>query len=387
MTGAAGGGGRRLPRTLHPGAWWLWGIGLATAASRTTNPLLLGLVLAVLALVVSERRTDAPWARGFRYYLWLALAVIAIRVVFRCVFASGITPTDHILFSLPHIPTPAWYAGIQLGGPVSLEATLSAAVDGLRLACLLCCIGAANTLANPKRALRVLPGALYELGVAVTVSMSVAPQLVESVQRVGKARRLRADRAKGLRALRSILIPVLEDALERSLYLAAAMDSRGYGRSGTATRAARRGTAALMLAGMLGLCTGVYGLLDGTTPRALGLPALLGGSLLCCAGLALGGRRVRRTSYRPDPWRGPEWAVAGAGIATAVLLFLTVGYDAAGLNPGLYPLRWPTLPWLPAAAILLAGTAAVSAPPPPARTPKAPAAPARTATPASEALL
>ena len=32
----------RLPRTLHPGAWWLWALGLATAASRTTNPLLLG---------------------------------------------------------------------------------------------------------------------------------------------------------------------------------------------------------------------------------------------------------------------------------------------------------------------------------------------------------
>ncbi|MGW5349806.1 CbiQ family ECF transporter T component [Streptomyces sp. NPDC004031] len=391
MTAATGGGarsgGRRLPRTLHPGAWWLWGLGLATAASRTTNPLLLGLVLAVLALVVSERRTDAPWARGFRYYLWLALVVIAIRVVFRCVFASGITPTDHILFSLPHIPTPDWYAGIQLGGPVSLEATLSAAIDGLRLACLLCCIGAANTLANPKRALRVLPGALYELGVAVTVSMSVAPQLVESVQRVTKARRLRADRATGLRALRSILIPVLEDALERSLYLAAAMDSRGYGRSGTATRTARRTTAALMLAGMLGLCTGVYGLLDGTTPKALGLPALLGGSLLCCAGLAVGGRRVRRTSYRPDPWRGPEWAVAGCGVVTAALLFLTVGYSGNDLNPSLYPLRWPSLPWLPAVAILLAGTAAVTAPPPPAAAAKNTAAPARTAQTTSEALL
>lgn len=358
------GQGRRLPRTLHPVAWWIWALSLATAVSRTTNPLLLGLVLAVLALVVTERRTDAPWAKGFTYYLWLALGVIAIRVVFRCVFATGITPADHIMFSLPHIPTPHWYAGIQLGGPVSLEATLSAAIDGLRLACLLCCIGAANTLANPKRALRVLPGALYELGVAVTVSMSVAPQLVESVQRVARARRLRADRARGMRALRSILIPVLEDALERSLYLAAAMDSRGYGRSGTATRGARRTTAALMLAGMLGLCTGVYGLLDGTTPRALGLPAMLGGALLCCAGLAVGGRRVRRTSYRPDPWRAPEWAVALCGCATAAVLFLTVGYSAADLNPSLYPLRWPSLPWLPALAVLLAGTAAFTAPPP-----------------------
>ena len=40
----------RLPRPLHPGAWWLWALGLATAASRTTNPLLLGLILVLLGL-------------------------------------------------------------------------------------------------------------------------------------------------------------------------------------------------------------------------------------------------------------------------------------------------------------------------------------------------
>ncbi|MEV6475354.1 CbiQ family ECF transporter T component [Streptomyces sp. NPDC051657] len=366
-------GGRRLPRILHPVAWWIWALALATAVSRTNNPLLLFLVLAVLGYVVTTRRTEAPWARGFTYYLYLALVVVAIRVIFRAVFATGIRPTDHYLFSLPHIPTPDWYAGIQLGGPVSLEALLSAATDGLRLACMLCCIGAANTLANPKRALRVLPGALYELGVAVTVSISVAPQLVQSVQRVARARRLRAGRNKGLRALRGIVVPVLEDALERSLRLAAAMDSRGYGRAGSATRGSRRLTGALMLLGMCGLCAGAYGLLDATAPTLLGLPALAAGSVLCLAGLRLGGRRVTRTTYRPDPWRFAESAVASCGVVSAVLLFVNVGYDPAELNPSIYPLSWPTLPLVPAAAILLAGAAGFLAPPPDPPTPHIPA--------------
>ncbi|WP_424216386.1 energy-coupling factor transporter transmembrane component T (plasmid) [Streptomyces sp. BI20] len=358
------GAGRRLPRVLHPVAWWLWALALATAVSRTNNPLLLLLVLAVLGFVITLRRTEAPWARGFVYYLYLALTVIAIRVVFRAVFATGITPHDHFLFSLPHVPTPDWYAGIEIGGPVSLEALLSAAIDGLRLACMLCCVGAANTLANPKRALRVLPGALHELGVAVTVSLSVAPQLVQSVQRVHRARKLRAGRTKGLRTLRGIVVPVLEDALERSLRLAAAMDSRGYGRAGRATPRSRRITGALMLSGMCGLCAGAYGLLDASAPRPLGLPAMGVGALLCVAGLRVGGRRVTRTAYRPDPWRAPEWAVAGCGIAAAVLLFLGAGFDAAELNPTLYPLAWPTLPRVPTLAILLAGAAGLIAPPP-----------------------
>ncbi|WP_086695977.1 energy-coupling factor transporter transmembrane component T [Streptomyces recifensis] len=361
---AAGAGGRRVPRTLHPVAWWVWALALATAVSRTDNPLLLFLVLAVLGYVVTARRTEAPWARGFKYYLYLALTVVMIRVVFRAVFATGITPHDHFLFSLPHIPTPDWYAGIRIGGPVSLEALLSSATDGLRLACMMCCIGAANTLANPKRALRVLPGALYELGVAVTVAISVAPQLVQSVQRVARAKKLRAGRTKGMKALRGIVVPVLEDALERSLRLAAAMDSRGYGRAGTATRRSRRVTGALMLLGMSGMCAGAYGLLDATAPALLGLPAMAAGAVLCVAGLRLGGRRVTRTTYRPDPWNLPEWAVAGSGVLSALLLFSNLGYDPAQLNPTYYPLTWPGLPLGPTAAILLAGTAGYLAPPP-----------------------
>ena len=366
----------RPSRALHPIAWWLWAIGLATAASRTVNPLLLLLVLAVLGFVIANRRSDAPWARAFKYYLYLALIVIVSRVIFRSIFATGVTPADHILFSLPHLHTPSWYSGVQLGGPVSVEATLSASLDGLRLGALLCCVGAANVLANPKRALRVLPGALYELGVAVTVALSFAPQLVESGQRVRRARRLRAGHGKGLRGLRSLVIPVLEDALDRALQLAAGMDSRGYGRTGSATRASRRVTAGLLIAGMCGLCVGAFGLLAGTDAHAVGLPGIAGGALLCCLGLALGGRRVTRTAYRPDPWAWPEWVVAAGGIGCAVAVYISSSYDAAALSPSLHPLAWPPLPPVPTLAIVLAGVAALAAPPPVRRRTAAPTRPA-----------
>jgi energy-coupling factor transport system permease protein len=358
-------GRARLPRTLHPIAWWLWALGLATAVSRTTNPLLLGLVLGVLAVVVANRRTEAPWARAFKYYLYLALTVIALRVAFRSAFGGDSdAQTMHVLFRLPQVPLPSWAAGVQLGGPVTLEGTMAAVYDGLRLGTLLCCLGAANALANPKRALRVLPGALYELGVAVVVSLSMAPQLVESVQRVRRARKLRGGPTSGRHALRGIAIPVLEDAFERSLKLAAAMDSRGYGRTGGASPRARRGTVVLMMAGMLGLCTGAYGLLGGTAPGVFGLPIMVGGAAVCCMGLALGSRRVRRTRYRPDPWRLPEWAVVACGMVPAAVFLASFGAGVFALNPSTDPMSWPTLPTIPALAILVAALAAVAAPPP-----------------------
>ena len=80
----------------------MWALGLATAASRTTNPLLLGLIVAVAGWVVSRRRPDAPWARSYAVFLRLGLLVIAIRVAFTVVLGAG--AGTHVLLTLPEMP-------------------------------------------------------------------------------------------------------------------------------------------------------------------------------------------------------------------------------------------------------------------------------------------
>ena len=350
----------RVTRDAHPGAWWLWALALATAASRTTNPLLLGLILAVASFVVVRRRGDAPWARGFRYYLALAVVVVMIRVLFRVLLGGGVG--SHVVFTLPSLQLPAAAAGITLGGRVTAEAVLAAAYDGLRLATMLVCLGAANALANPKRLLKLLPGALYEVGVAVVVALSVAPQLIESVLRVRRARRLRGGATKGRRALAGIFLPVLEDALDRSLRLAAAMDSRGYGRRAGVARGERVGTGVLVVTGLLGVCIGLYGLLGSDAgSRHLGVVAFLGGGTLAIAGLLVGGRSVRRTRYRPDVWAGAEWMIAGCGVVAAAVM---LGLSPSQLYPTLFPLQWPQLPLVAAAAIMVAALPGWLAPAP-----------------------
>jgi energy-coupling factor transport system permease protein len=351
----------RLPRALHPGAWWLWALGMAAAASRTTNPILLLLIVAVVAFVVSARRTDAPWARGFRAYLYLGLLVIAIRVVFRVLLDAQLG--SHVLFTLPEVPLPDAVAGIRLGGPVSAEGVLAAVYDGLRLATLLLCVGAANTLANPKRLLQSMPAALHEVGVAVTVALSVAPQLIESGQRVRRARRLRGEPGRRFHIVREVALPVMTDALDRSLLLAAAMDSRGYGRVARRGRSTVAVTGALLLGGMVAIAIGSYGLLDSTAPRYLGLPMLLGGVAIGWAGVTVSGRRVERSRYRPDPWWIEEWAVSIVGIVVAGVMVAVGTVDPLALHPSLQPLRWPDLPSLPAAAVLLGVLPAWLAPP------------------------
>jgi energy-coupling factor transport system permease protein len=120
-----------------------------------------------------------------------------------------------------------------------------------------------------------------------------------------------------------------------------------------------------VLAGLVGVCVGGYGLLDASTPGYLGTPMLAGGLAAATGGLFLGGRLVRRSVYRPDRWRAPELAVAGCGLAAAAGIALATRLDPAGLYPPTSPLAWPALAALPVAAILVAGLPAVVAPPAP----------------------
>jgi energy-coupling factor transport system permease protein len=352
-----------LPRQLHPGAWWLWALGLAAAATRTFNPVLLVLILAVAGYVVSARRTDAPWARSFIVFFKLGLVVLTVRFLAQVVL--GVGSGDTVLLTLPEIGLPDWAAGVAIGGAVTLESTVAAFVEGLRLATILACIGAANALANPKRLLAAMPAALYEIGVAVVVALSFAPSLVSSVQRIRAARRLRGRRDRGVRSLISVGLPVLEDALERSLSLAAAMDSRGYGRRAEVPATTRRLTALTTLLGLLGIAVGVYGLLDATSPTALGVPALLVGLLLAGVGLALGGRRAVRSRYRPDPWTVAEWVTAGSGGLAGAAVIAAGVLDPAALAPSTHPLVAPPLPLLATTGLLLALLPAWLTPPPP----------------------
>ncbi|MFH8412121.1 CbiQ family ECF transporter T component [Streptomyces collinus] len=354
--------GRQRRAQLHPGAWWLWSLSLGTAATRTTNPLLLALLVSVSAYVVATRRPDTPWSRSYGAFVKLALAVILIRLVFAIVLGSPV-PGTHTLLTLPELPLPTWAQGIRLGGEVTAEALTFALYDGMRLATLLICVGAANALANPSRLLKSLPGALYEMGVAVVVALTFAPSLIADVQRLRAARRLRGRPDSGIRGLLHVGLPVLEGALERSVALAAAMDARGYGRTAQVPPGVRRTTAALTLGGLLGVCAGTYGLLT-AEGAAYGLPVLLVGLAAALAGLKLGGRRSLRTRYRPDRWDLRAWLVVASGVATAALLALAAARDPAALHPGVVPLVAPALPLWPAAAVLLGLLPAFVAPDP-----------------------
>jgi energy-coupling factor transport system permease protein len=355
----------RVPRDLHPVAWWWWAVGLAVYASGTTNPLLLLLLIAVATTTALACRSDQSWARSYRLYAWLAVVVVVLRVLLAIVL--GGTSPGHTVLPLPQVPLPSWAAGMSLLGPFTREELVAAVEDGLRLAAILVAVGAANALANPKRLMRSLPPALYEIGTAMVVAITVIPQLADSARRVRAAQALRggpSGRFRRVKGVRRTLVPILEDAFERSLSLAAGMDARGYGRSGEATPAQRRWTGGLMIAGLCGVTVGVYAVLDQTAPRLLAAPMLVLGVVLATLGFVVAGRRVRRTRYRAERWRTPEVLVALAGVAVGVGGWLVRHTDYAVAQPAVD--AWPSVT-AGAVAALLVGLLPVWVAPPPLR--------------------
>jgi energy-coupling factor transport system permease protein len=358
-------------RGLHPAAWWLWAGCLAGAATRTTNPVLLVLIAGVAAFVVSVRRTADAWSRSLVVFVRLGLVVIGLRVALQILFGDRLP--GRVVFTLPEVPLPHWAAGVSVGGPVTAEAIVQAAVDGLRLAVILICFGAANSLASPYRLLRCLPAVLYEAGVAVTVSLAFAPELVMAIGGVRDARRLRGRPTRGLAGLRGMAVPVLESALDRSIQLAASMDSRGYGRREELPVGTRWAGGLTTGLGILVMTVGLYGVLDPGSLPGGGLPFVATGAVLVGAGIVMSGRRSTRTRYRPDVWRTAEWLVVTSGLACLASLVVASVLGVPGLQLTLDPLAVPAVPVLPLAGVVVALTPALAAPVPQRRTATLPA--------------
>ncbi|MDR0960465.1 MAG: energy-coupling factor transporter transmembrane protein EcfT [Propionibacteriaceae bacterium] len=373
-----------LRRPVPPLVWWAWALSGAVVASLTTNVVLLTLIAAVMVATMLARRGTGPWARAVKAYLILAAVIVIIRVGLQMVLGS--LRSGRVLFTLPEVHLPAWVQGIRLGGPVTLDGVALAFADAWRLAVMIICLGAANVLANPRGTLRAMPAVLHRVSTALAIAMAVAPQFIESAARIRRARRLRGGAGTGWRSVRGVLLPVVEDAVDRSISLAAGMEARGYGAhssagvttpgtrvwatvSASTTRSgaqsgrsmtpvgrreepitgnrggdrSERMVPLVLVAGLLATIIGAFGLLGLPAARSLmwAVPLLVVGLAACFAALVVAGHQTHVTRYRPERI-GPRDVVilvsALAVVGLAVALSRLIG---GVMDPAVTPVTWP----------------------------------------------
>jgi len=319
---------------LHAVAWVVWLTAALVVVSTTRNPLYL--TLAVAAFMTTARaihRPDealaAPLSPGR-----LALFVIPLAAFINALLART---GDSVLIAIP----PTWPI---IGGPITAEALIYGALNGLMLTALFTAFTVLNLAVPVRDLIRFIPRAFYPLAVVVSIAVTFAPTTLRQMQQIREAQAIRGQRMRRLRDWLPLFMPLLTGGLERALQLAEAMASRGFAGEG-GTPLTRR-TQAASIAGLLGLLSG--GLLTAWRQTRWGMGLSVGGSMAIVGALGLTGRSIPHTTYRRTPWGYREWLVTG-GALVAMTGFLFLGQATRAYNP------YPTLTWPPFDA--LAGTA------------------------------
>ncbi|MEI2690287.1 MAG: energy-coupling factor transporter transmembrane component T [Anaerolineae bacterium] len=329
--------------SLHSGAWLTWLGAAIVALSLTRNPFYLALLLLCIAAVSRALRSRTETPALPLPLLRLALFIVALSALFNAATAHfGQT----VLFTLP--------AGIPLlGGPVTLEALVFGAINGLVLVGFL---AAFNVLyqALPTHALiRMIPRALFPVAVVVSIAISFVPATLEQFYQIRDAQRMRGHQVRGLRDGLPLLMPLLVGGLERALQLAEAMTARGYGSLGAQVSQAAAQRVRLTLAlGLVLLLAGLLALLFWQQPMAGWALIIAGGGLLLTA-LVWQGRGIQRTTYRRQAWRSWDWLIAGASLLVLVAYVLPASRLTLAYTP--YPrLSMPGFElWLAVATLAL----------------------------------
>jgi energy-coupling factor transport system permease protein len=342
---------------LRASAVWIWAILFATAVLRTDNPLLLSIEFAVTLFVVSERAlVHTRWALAFKAILALSAAVLISRLV---VLAA--IPPPAIGQRLWTLPTWEPIGGFRLGGPLSLASFVAALYDSYRIFVTVAVVGAASSMSSVSDALRSLPAAVYDVGVAVAIGVAVAPLGASALVRQQRTRRLRGRPRIRPRDWRRIIVPVLDETLDRSIGLAETLDARGYGRV-AGGRVATASTAVLWAALAL-IGYGTYEVGAGTR-RAVGWATLLfGGAIVTMSLRSAGGHR--RSRYEPigsqggHRWTINEWITAAGAVLCLALSIAQGSIDPTSMELRYDPLRIPPLPILAAIGALAAAAPAL----------------------------
>ncbi|HOU13832.1 MAG TPA: energy-coupling factor transporter transmembrane component T [Anaerolineae bacterium] len=329
---------------LHAVAWFVWLVAALIVVSTTRNPLYLTLALAAFLTTARAIRqpnepSAAPLAPG-RF----ALYVIPLAALINALLSRV---GETVLLAIPA----AWPL---IGGPITAEALVYGALNGLLLTALFAAFTVLNLAVPVRDLIRFIPRAFYPVAVVASIAVTFAPTTLRQMQQIREAQAIRGHRMRRLRDWLPLFMPLLTGGLERALQLAEAMASHGFA-SETATAHTGRAQAAchersrmVSILGLLGILSG--GLLTAWRQTFWGMALIVTGGAAIWGALWLTGRSVPHTTYRRAPWGYREWLVTG-GALVAVAGFLFLGQATRTYNP--YPaLTWPAFDTFTGTALL-----------------------------------
>jgi energy-coupling factor transport system permease protein len=339
---------------FHSIVWLIWLIAGVTAIS--SNPLPNLIIMAQAVLVATSCHTESPVGHAFGLFVRLGLFFVLTRTVLSMIPIGGVSYGATPLLTLPEIELPLWLGGLRVGGTATAEMLIFGLISGIRLWTLILVFGAFNAVADHYGLLRRLPRMLFHAGLVTTIALTFVPQVISHLQAIRDAQRVRGHRFRTWRDGLPLIVPLLSGGLERSIQLAEAMDSRGYGH----TSARQRPTLLSQIAIIVGLTLLALGLYFGLTGVWQGWIAAATGSMMAVGTLRRLAGSSARTRYLRDRWRPRDTLVAATSLALIVGITALRLSDSGGLIYTTLPrVTLPPFDPLAGALLLLLSTPAL----------------------------
>lgn len=298
-------------RTLHTRTWAVWVLAAAFPALLTRHPFYLVVTLLVVAVVQS--RPAHVYAR-LPIWRWGVLLLFVATLWNALTVHFGETIVLYLPEALPLI-----------GGRVTLEAIVFGLSNGLAIWLLFAAFTTFNMQVTPYQVLSLAPRALRHAGLVVSIALTFFPQVLRTARQLNEAQAVRGYRARRVRDLAALWIPLLLNALEDAAQLSEAMEARGYGRTPDTRRAIGIAWAILLI----GMLSQLY-----WRDAFVGW-IVISGSVMWL--IVLGRKRVHTTRYRHEGWSMADVIVIAAGVASIALMILIATTDPSALAYTPYP--------------------------------------------------
>jgi energy-coupling factor transport system permease protein len=182
----------------------------------------------------------------------------------------------------------------------------------------------------------------------VTIALTFVPQLIIQIEAIRDAQRMRGHRFRAWRDGLLLLVPLLAGGLERSLQLAEAMDSRGYGRTIQLRHNAVWGQLAV-IGGLTLLSIGLY---IGFVGDGGGFVAGGIGLIVAFGALRLLSGSAPHTRYLHERWRDRDTLVTLASLLMIGSMLVLRFVNVDGLTYTTLP-RISLPPFSPLSGLLL----------------------------------
>jgi energy-coupling factor transport system permease protein len=235
---------------------------------------------------------------------------------------------ETVLFTIPgNIPL--------ISGPVTLEALVFGAINGLVLTGILGAFTVLNQALPVRSLISLIPRAFYPLAVVTSIAVTYIPVTTRQYRQIREAQSVRGHIMRGLRDWTPMIMPLLVGGLERAMMLAEAMTARGFASPKPNGQSSNQGYA--LLGGLTLVLTGWLALMVAGWV-IIGWLCILVGIGLLVWGMWSRSKRVPHTNYRRESW-GLADGLVMLGIVLVLCFYLLSipGVDKSSLTYNPYP--------------------------------------------------